>query len=274
MRLGAPSCERLPPWPTPRQLLDAGFVIRVPDAQVVVGIIAAILGGGIFLPQCCKFLRRSSVQGASVAWVSLAMMATSWQLAGIIVDVSPTLYACKAVSPGECFANVLSLIQLLLQAAGATGVFLCYLWVWQRRECLALGGCRVAEVRRTAAGAAAAFVVAMAAPLTLVSLALTLGPCADVVQAARTPLAAVATAMQSCHMLPQIALLCSTRDHGSLSVFTVAALVLGSTAYMVVLAFERASLVNLLPFCVVVAQGSVLLGSIVYFKRQVGSPQR
>jgi len=258
-----PSCSSLPARPTPAELEKAGFIVSVPVEEMVVGVLLAVGGIATFLPQCVKFLRTGTVRGASMPMVFLSMLTTCLQFAGVVADASPKLSACRALPPAKCFGNTLAFQQLLMQALGAMCVFLCYVIVARREG----SESRTRSLRSgpPLLAAAVSCGVAVAAPLAFAAAALAAGPCLPSLGVARDVVAGTATLLQACVMLPQILLLCLTKDHGSLSVVMVTAQGLGSAIYVADLAVEHAHVETMLPFAVMSMECMLVLGMIAYF---------
>lgn len=259
-----PSCASLPAFPTLPELETSGFLVSVPVVDLTVGVLFAVAGGCVFLPQCIKFVRARSVRGSSPLMIVLSMVTTCFQLAGTLNDALPVLFVCSKLDPWRCCGNTLPFQQLLLQAIGTTGVFLTYTCLrW--REGIASPACsgqRWCMVSR----AVAPFAIALGAPLAFVAVAAARGPCTHTIQRAHDAILGMASVLQALVMLPQIVLLCYKGELGSLSMATVILQGLGSTVYGVVLLFEREHLLDLVPFAVMSVECMLIVVMVYYFE--------
>jgi len=193
--------------------------------------------------------------------IVLSMVTTCFQLAGTLNDALPVLFVCGKIDPWRCCGNTLPFQQLLLQAIGTTGVFLTFTCLrWRERiaspVCSGQRWCMFSS-------AVAPFAIALGAPLAFVAVAVACGPCTHAIQWAHDAILGVASVLQALVMLPQIILLCSTGELGSLSMATVALQGLGSAVYAVVLLFEREHVLDLVPFAVVSVE-CMLIAVMVY----------
>jgi len=254
-------CASLPAWPTLAELKNAGFVLDVSLAEVAVGQVLAVCGGLVFLPQAVKIAARRSVRGASLLMVLTSMLATCMQLGAITFDASPTFLACRDLPFGQCFANTLAFQQMVWQAIGTTGVFLTFYAFWSSRKPPAerLNGRRRRLCFPARATAGICFIVAMSAPAACGLLPLCFGPCSPALLPLRDVTVVCASVLQVLVMLPQIRLLCSTHNVGSLSLVSVGAQGLGSFIFFADMLLEGQRFASTLPFFIVGLECTVVV---------------
>eukprot|EP00747_Dinoflagellata_sp_TGD_P223482 gnl/TRDRNA2_/TRDRNA2_95041_c0_seq1.p1 gnl/TRDRNA2_/TRDRNA2_95041_c0~~gnl/TRDRNA2_/TRDRNA2_95041_c0_seq1.p1 ORF type:complete len:308 (+),score=26.43 gnl/TRDRNA2_/TRDRNA2_95041_c0_seq1:109-1032(+) len=288
-------CSGLPSWPSTGQLKTAGFGEGVPWESAAFGL---LFSAGACVPsllQAINFLRCRSVHGVSLLMVFLNMLTCSLQLAVSLATTGTTFYICPPLGISSCLAASMATLQFALQLVGPQCLFVLYMHIWRRESIAAANGDDVRlgdaslatvansadslmcnaelsqvtnakpSIRRRSGCAWWGFVMALATMAASAALPSCVGPCSSKIKVVSDFVGAAATISTSCGLLPQMALLCRTRDRGTLSIGMLLVQAIGNLAQVVNFFFERAPPAAILPFAVLSLESSIVLFMIAYY---------
>lgn len=128
-------CHDLPPWPTTRQLLEAGFAT---PPTAVSGVCGVILSVAAFIPsglQARKIFTSRSVRGVSLLSVILNLFVNVLQFSVVLSQSGPLWCLLGRLAIWRFLGASLVCIQFALQVLGPTALIWVYFRIWAVESC-------------------------------------------------------------------------------------------------------------------------------------------